>query len=299
MISDQPLSSSPLSSLPAVTSDTIPTITGAGTAAVTLNGAGSGNTGIVGAGTGTFNASATGSAAAIGSGAITADFTASGVGVLALVGAGTVTASFGAGAVASVALAGYGSASITFSADSVGVLTLVGSGAASVQYTTGYAAVSMSATDTVAFAVNCRTLMGSEYEHFPFTSLARQGREYYGAIADGIYRLTGPTDAGTPINANLIGAISDFGNRNEKYFPYAHVFLRGEGALSLTLVTDETKPRDYPVTAREGQQGLHTKRCKLARGIKGRSAQLKISNVDGCDFDLQEIQLTYDATGRS
>lgn len=145
----------------------------------------------------------------------------------------------------------------------------------------------------IACSVNCRTLEATTYDNFPFNSLARQGNDYFATGSGGIYSLSGKTDITTPITATLIGAISDYGNRNLKYFPDCYIHLRCEGSMELSTIVDEIMKCTYEVNYRDGRQGVHTKRVKLAKGVRGRVMQLELHNVAGADFDLQEISIDY------
>lgn len=151
-----------------------------------------------------------------------------------------------------------------------------------------------------AFVCNAKTTGMAEYSNYNFNSLWR-GPDgfYYGANGSGIFRLTGKKDNGAAINASIVSGISDLNIREQKYFPDAYLQLRNEGAMELALTVDETRRRSYEIEAREGQQGLHTKRRLLARGIKGRHVQIEIRNVAGSDFDLNGIDLVFEPTRRT
>lgn len=271
-----------------------------GSAICSFTASGTGLIGILGSGSATVGVSAAGTGPAFSTGSASVSFGASGVGTIGINGIGSASIGISPGiAVAQVGISGTGSAAIHVVASPVAVAGITGSGSAGVSVSSLPSPATTTTADTIAFAVNCRTMMGSEYSSFPFNSLARQGNDYFAAGSGGIYKLTGTKDIAANIDTVMIGAISDYGVRQLKLYPDAHLFMRGEGELELAVVTDETKKRLYPVSAREGQQGAHTKRCRLARGIHGRTVQLEVRNVLGSDFDLQEIQLTYEPTGRT
>lgn len=151
-----------------------------------------------------------------------------------------------------------------------------------------------------AFVVNTKTRGPALYDNYNFNSLFKgPDGYYYGCNNSGIFRLSGTRDNGSQIQAKIVSGLSDFNKREKKFFPYAYLALRSEGAMEFTLTVDETTRRTYQVEAREGTQGVHTKRRKLAQGITGRSAQIEIRNVDGCDFDLQNVELIFELTRRT
>lgn len=138
------------------------------------------------------------------------------------------------------------------------------------------------------------------YENFGFLSLVKHQGKYYGCNAEGIFELSGNTDNGVAIDASILTGISNLGVDAQKYVPEAHLKVRCEGQLTVTTTIDELRqPEPYPVTFRAGQQGLHSKRCKMAKGVKGTSWQVEIRNVDGADFDLEKMELITVPTRRS
>lgn len=148
--------------------------------------------------------------------------------------------------------------------------------------------------------MNVKTLGAAVYTNYGFNSLFKGSDGfYYGCNSSGIFRLTGKNDNGSQIAASVVSGISDFNQRLQKHLPDAYLALRNEGSMELSITTDEATRRTYPISARDGQQGLHTKRCKLARGIKGRNVQIEIRNVAGSSFDLQGVDLITEPTSRT
>jgi hypothetical protein len=154
-----------------------------------------------------------------------------------------------------------------------------------------------------ALVMNARTAGVALYTNYPFTSLFKLGLDYYGIRAGGLVRLGGTTDDGAPIAAEARSGVSDFGDKNLKYFPEARLTVRTEGAMEFGLVVDETREYLYPVEYREGKQGMHVKRVNgrkgLAKGVKGNVAQIVVRNVDGADFDMQTVEMDVLKTNRS
>ncbi len=144
--------------------------------------------------------------------------------------------------------------------------------------------------------VNTKTQGAARYTGFDFRSIGLHKGRLFGCNAAGIYELTGDTDNGTAIQASGLSGVSDCGTNRIKGFPDSRLTLRCEGTLEIDISVDEKPALTYPVTFAEGQEGIHKKRRKLAKGVKGGHVQIGWRNVDGCDFHLQEIALDFAAS---
>jgi hypothetical protein len=149
-----------------------------------------------------------------------------------------------------------------------------------------------------AWVMNTQTTGHAQYENFGFKAFAKHQGKYYGCNASGIFELTGTLDHGVKIDARILTGISNLGAEGLKYVPDAYLKVRGEGTLELSIITGETQRVDYAVDYREGQQGVHTKRCKLAKGVIGEHWQAEIRNVSGGDFDIAVLELVTVPTRR-
>lgn len=141
-----------------------------------------------------------------------------------------------------------------------------------------------------AVVVNTHTGAITTYSATPFDSLAYVGDILLAATDDGLYVLTGDSDAGAPIAAVMAGGISDLDSPQQKRLVAAYVGYRATGELELSLISDERSEARYRLVPR--QQGeLHAARVKLGRGDKGRYWQWRLANVGGADFDLNALTL--------
>lgn len=144
--------------------------------------------------------------------------------------------------------------------------------------------------------VNTETQGAARYVNFGFRSIVPYQGRLFACNASGIYELTGDTDNGMAIQASGLSGVSDCGTNKIKVFPDSRLTLRCEGILELDVSVDEKTALTYPVTFGEGREGVHKKRRKLARGVKGGHVQIGWRNVDGCAFYLQEIELDFAAS---
>lgn len=155
------------------------------------------------------------------------------------------------------------------------------------------AAVAIRLGDEVyeAWLVNTETSGASRYDNFPFNSMAAHRGRYYGAAEDGIYLLEGGDDAGIPINASVKTGLRHFGSQQAKRMGDVFLGVTTAGDLVLKVQADENGVRTetwYSVQAR-GDAANH--RVKLGQGAKSPYWSFELVNVDGADFQLDNLQL--------
>lgn len=100
-------------------------------------------------------------------------------------------------------------------------------------------------------------------------------------------RYTGALDGSL---ANVIGtvvtAVNQLGSDRAKYVPDLYLHGRIDADLDVSAIIDEQTPRSY-ILREDGRQGMHRRRLKLARGLKGTNWQFRVS---GTRFTLQTIE---------
>ena len=127
--------------------------------------------------------------------------------------------------------------------------------------------------DTGAFA---------QFENYNFNSFAGD----MGANANGIYTLSGDTDAGTFIDTVIETGKDDFETSYLKRVTDAYLGLTSDGCLKLTVTTESGT--DQYVISEFGDLG--SKKVNLARGAKGRYCQARIDNIDGAQMELDSLE---------
>lgn len=145
----------------------------------------------------------------------------------------------------------------------------------------------------VGYTVNTRTAAVSEYDNFPFNSMAVVGGIPFGATADGIYRMEGDDDDGAPIHASIYTGLTDFGNSFLKQLPAAWIGLTSTGDMVLKVITTDGGKRKenwYRMAARPGGTPVDS-RFSPAKGLLGRYYGFKLENLDGADFTLDSLKL--------
>ncbi len=143
----------------------------------------------------------------------------------------------------------------------------------------------------VGYALNLRNGAVSEYDNYPFNSMAVVGGTPYGAGPDGIYRLEGDTDAGAPIAASLRTGAMVFDHLAR--VPYARMVFTADGQLLLRTITMDTGRRKVS-TYRMAQRPLGTPvetRVEMAKGTTGTAWAFELVNEDGAYFEADVLQV--------
>lgn len=142
-----------------------------------------------------------------------------------------------------------------------------------------------------AYIMNTTTAGHSVYSDYNFNSFFRLNGSYYGCNSTGIYRLDGATDNGTVINWRVKTPISDFGTYSLKFVHDARLIMRTDGDIELGYVVDEQTKRTDAISYSDERQGLHARRIKLPKGVKGTDWQFEVSG-SGVTADIKELSIT-------
>lgn len=137
----------------------------------------------------------------------------------------------------------------------------------------------------VTWALNTRTTAVTEYENFTFNSFARMGRAYLAGSDQGLFELTGDTDAGADIIAHIQSGFAQFNGSKLNGFKAAYLGVRGEGDFILRLVTGDGKTYDYGVRAHD----MATTKVNMGKGLRARYFAFELTSA-GQDFELDNIE---------
>ena len=126
----------------------------------------------------------------------------------------------------------------------------------------------------------------SQYCGYDFDSI-------YGKMAagkEGIYVLDSANDDdGSRIDSIVELPLTDLGISNLKRLRNVYIGYEANGSLKLKVLNDEGNEREYVLKNDGGlQQGG---RIPIGRDGKGRYWQLRLENVEGCDFSLDTIEI--------
>lgn len=141
------------------------------------------------------------------------------------------------------------------------------------------------------WVVNLDTGASSQYDHYGFISFFTDLNTNisYGLASDGIYELTGTTDAGNPINALIDFGRSDLGISQKKKVPCLYLGASSDSNMILKVDADE---QVYYYEARSNSTEIKNHRVDIGKGLIGNYWNFTLLNQDGCNFDLETI--TFD-----
>lgn len=145
----------------------------------------------------------------------------------------------------------------------------------------------------VGYAMNLRTAGMATYDNYPFSAMAVVGGVPLAVGPEGLYRLTGDTDAGDPIRAHIRTGMTDFGTAMLKRTPNMYLGLKTDGTMLLKVITSEggrKKANVYKVS--DARSTTHVDgRFDIAKGLVGLYWGYQIENADGADFELDTIRV--------
>lgn len=141
---------------------------------------------------------------------------------------------------------------------------------------------------------NAETMAPSEYTRYSFDSMCALMGCSYGVNADGLYRLDGDDDAGEPIEARIVTGELDFGASEIKRLEEAFIGYTATGDLVLKVTTTHAGQRmEHWYMAPNPVPGAPTEtRVVPGKGLASRYWQFELVNVEGADFEIDQILFT-------
>lgn len=153
--------------------------------------------------------------------------------------------------------------------------------------------------DYLGLCLNLKGGQLSQWANYNFNSMAKIGGRYVGAGESGLMQLnTGDNDAGTMIEAFFELATSDWGMPEQKRVRSWYVGYEADGDLILTAKDDGGNERSWtlePIFSDNQQNGT---KVWGARDGKGRYWMVRIDNVNGSDFSVDDIKILPIVLGR-
>jgi hypothetical protein len=135
----------------------------------------------------------------------------------------------------------------------------------------------------------------SQYLNHPFTSVVNFNGKLVFLGETGVFEQGGQLDVATPIDAYFDTPLIDFGAREEKSLEAIDVGYETYGTMELRLIAGEesasTRIVTLPKIDRNSNQQGHSQTLRKAANSKARYHQVRVSNVDGCDFSLDYLAL--------
>ena len=138
------------------------------------------------------------------------------------------------------------------------------------------------------YAINLKTLGLSEYENFTFNSMCTIGGISFGGSSLGLFKLEGDTDDGKLVSGSIEFPLTDFGVDNKKRMRSIYFGGKADGSMRLFIENDEGNERRRVFSPRDIRS-----KTKIPVGRKGKGSywKIKITNVRGCDFKLDTLEM--------
>lgn len=134
----------------------------------------------------------------------------------------------------------------------------------------------------------------SEYGNFAFNSLTFYKGTMYSAADAGIYTHTASTDDGENITAEIASMMLDFGTSRMKRVRSAYLGYTASKELVLKVrsVSDgEVSESWYKATQNKVSEAPEGNYMPVGQGLKSRYWQFELTNVDGGDFEVDQVEL--------
>jgi hypothetical protein len=132
----------------------------------------------------------------------------------------------------------------------------------------------------------------SQWDDFGFNSFVKVSESYFGAKTDGIFQLDeGEASDQQPIDAFFELPLSDWGVSNPKRVHNFKVGYEANGRIEITFRDDEGREQIKSLDPIE-YNFQHGNRLYGRRDMKGRYWMVRIDNVNGCDFSIDQIEVT-------
>ena len=143
---------------------------------------------------------------------------------------------------------------------------------------------SQQSDNALAYVLNITTGESTQYTNYPFSHIITISGKPYGVKSDGLYLLEGATDSGVEINGTIVTKESDMGSSDHSQnVPY--IYLNSDSINTITPIIDSVQKGSF-------NSEFGGRRCRLARGNKGRYHRFKIEHIvklEGISFD-SEVQ---------
>lgn len=149
----------------------------------------------------------------------------------------------------------------------------------------------------LALCLNVETGALTEYENFQFNSFAKINGVWVGANEDGLFLLGGADDAGKLIDARFRLARNNFGFALFKRMWNAYLGHKNSDGCSITSIDAEANEYDGVTLDKTGDD-FKVQRAKVNHRVKSTYWGLEYANVDGADFEVDNVELTAEMINR-
>lgn len=158
-------------------------------------------------------------------------------------------------------------------------------------------------TGAPAISMDTEVQALTTYSAFDYNSMTDFAGRAIAASNEGLFELTGDTDNGAPIAAQVSFGITDFGSSFMKGLERMYVGLQSTTPMNVEVKLEDKTAYQYVLDARPDER-MDTQRVKTGKALEARYWQFTLRNQNGGDFrldvvDVQSRQMTRRLNGRA
>lgn len=137
----------------------------------------------------------------------------------------------------------------------------------------------------------------THYTNYPFDRIVRFGAKYYGVGVTGMFELAGNLFDVAPVLSVVQTGETNFDEDGLKRMRRLYLNGRMAGNFGVSVIAREQETDSYTYQPVLG--GVRSTRVPLGRGIQGQYFSFKLQNLDGQDFELEEMAPEVDVLRRT
>lgn len=146
------------------------------------------------------------------------------------------------------------------------------------------------------YVLNTKNAMVSSYDKYNFNSFCEFHGMYLGAGPTGIHKLNGESDSGVNVDALIQTGLLNMSTQKVKRVTHGFIRMRSHGNYELHLITDDRIEYTYPFFSTS--PAMLPLEVKTGRGARGEYWTVKFVNVNGEDFEIENMELDLEIQSR-
>ncbi|HBF44014.1 MAG TPA: hypothetical protein DDW42_10395 [Desulfobacteraceae bacterium] len=146
--------------------------------------------------------------------------------------------------------------------------------------------------DYLGLCLQLERMAMSQYANWNFNSMTKFNGQYLGANENGLFVLSdGDLDGVSEIPAFFELLTSDWGIENQKRVRSMYVGYETNGRLKFAVKDDDGNETEYILEANHLDNAQHGAKLPGSRKSKGRYWMVKVDNMNGADFSVDNIRI--------
>ena len=156
---------------------------------------------------------------------------------------------------------------------------------------TGKKYIASFAEDEYALCMNLGNTAPSEFGNYNFNGLCKFGDILLGGNENGLFKLDdGDIDGEDKISAWIRTGPTDFGAEEEKRLRRIYVSYRTDGRMKMSVSGDGKEEVTQDIIASNVDLDMIHQKVPGGRDIRGKYLDMKLENVEGSDFLINEVK---------